>query len=405
MPDKQEISQKLTQARRSIVMKHPFFGTLVMHLKMGLAKVGTAATDMKRIIWDPEFISRLSPEEIEFVMMHEVLHCALKHCMRGRELDQRIFNIACDIVVNSSIMYSIGVNTFTVDGNEVMHLAPDGQEGYRYTAKQVYDMLLAKYATDKNKCKKRLLQSGAASGKGEEEPGELDNHEVWDRVDTENAYLENQWKEHLQEAANKAKDAGMYMASVRELMEEYAGKAKIDWKSVLHDFIQVVHERHDFTFSPYDRRFAESDFLLPAFNETDAEKVSNLWFAVDTSGSISDENLALLLAEIRAAVNQLENLSGRISFFDTEVSDPIEFDGEIRFTDKQIQGGGGTSFSAVFAYMQEHMSDNLPTAVIVLTDGYSKFPPQKAALEVPVLWIIVGSEVKPPWGTTTYVEE
>jgi len=97
MLDKQEINHKLTQARSNIVMKHPFFGTLIMHLKMGLAQIGTAATDMKRILWDPEFISRISLEEAEFVMMHEVLHCALKHCMRGKTLDQQIFNAGVDI--------------------------------------------------------------------------------------------------------------------------------------------------------------------------------------------------------------------------------------------------------------------------------------------------------------------
>lgn len=403
MLDKQEINHKLTQARSNIVMKHPFFGTLIMHLKMGLAQIGTAATDMKRILWDPEFISRISLEEAEFVMMHEVLHCALKHCMRGKTLNQQIFNIACDIVVNSSIMHSIGVRQFQVDGIEVMHLAPDGREGYHYTAKQVYDMLLVGIEKAEKEQKKSMQQAGLHKPK-DGESGQIDNHDIWDTVDTEDAYLENQWKENLQEAVRKSKNAGMYISSVRELVDEYAHRAKIDWRSVLHDFIRVVHEKYDFTFSPYDRRFTESDFMLPAFHEIDTEKVSNLWFAVDTSGSISNEMLGLVLAEIRAAVQQLENISGRISFFDTAVSEPLEFDGEIKFADTKIKGGGGTSFAAVFEYMQNHMSDNLPAAVILLTDGYCTFPAQKAAMEVPVLWIIVDSDVKPPWGTVTYVE-
>lgn len=38
------------------------------------------------------------------------------------------------------------VDTFTVDGVEAIHLAPDKLEGYLYTAEEMYDMLMDKYS-------------------------------------------------------------------------------------------------------------------------------------------------------------------------------------------------------------------------------------------------------------------
>ena len=84
MMTKQQINSILTAVRASLLLREPFYGHLLMNLKFGIASCGTACTDMRRILWDPEFISGLNEEEIEFVMEHEVLHCVLQHPFRGR---------------------------------------------------------------------------------------------------------------------------------------------------------------------------------------------------------------------------------------------------------------------------------------------------------------------------------
>ena len=81
--------------------------------------------------------------ELDFVLMHEILHVVLQHCMRTGKRDNFMFNIACDIVVNSNIMKSNNddVKSITLhEFGESMHTAPDGKEGSEYSAEQVYDM-------------------------------------------------------------------------------------------------------------------------------------------------------------------------------------------------------------------------------------------------------------------------
>ena len=60
----------------------------------------------------------------------------------------------------------------------------------------------------------------------------------------------------------------------------------------------------------------------------------------------------------------------------------------------------------IIEYMREHMLEKLPTAVIILTDGYAKYPREEAALGVPVLWILVAeeNETPAPWGTSVYLK-
>lgn len=74
---------KLGQTRALLVARYPFFGFVAMHLTLGLAEVETACTDGKRIIFDPDFLKRLSDEEVLFVFCHEVMHACLSHPLRS----------------------------------------------------------------------------------------------------------------------------------------------------------------------------------------------------------------------------------------------------------------------------------------------------------------------------------
>ena len=455
--DKQALNKKIRDARLSILLRYPFFGTLLMNLKLGLANIETAATDMRRIIWAPQFLSRLSEEEIEFVMMHEVMHCVLKHCMRGKELDQEVYNLACDIVVNSTILDYMKLTEFEVDGEKVFHTTPFGEEGYNFTAEQVYKMLMSFKALcgddggdnpaigcgrstkasggqtnssktgdldDNEDCdvednqdtddvqdvedNKDVEKNQDAKKNTHRNPGQLDNHSVWDKVKSGDKYLEENWKEKLKEAYDKEKSYSPNSTEMRKLIEDYEYQAKVDWKSILNQFIQVVYDNKDYSFSPYDRRFAHTDFVLPMFNEVETEAVNDLWFLVDASGSVTNKELGLVVSEIKAAAKQFENMSGKVSFFDTQVSKPIEFKDELIFSDNTVLGGGGTSFYAIFEYMKEHMADEweekLPAAVIVLTDGEAPYPPEDMALGVPVLWILVNAREDAPWGKSVRIE-
>ena len=114
--------QRLLLSRMRILCNHGFFGLLLMHMRYAVDEdVETANTDGETITFGVEFLENLSDSELDFVMMHEIMHVVLQHCFRGIESDDEMFNIACDIVVNSNLLLennmdlkSITLNPFDI---------------------------------------------------------------------------------------------------------------------------------------------------------------------------------------------------------------------------------------------------------------------------------------------------
>ena len=102
---KSEYTKRLLLSRMRILCDHGFYGLLLMHIKFALDEsVQTACTDGVYITFSPKFLEELSDRELDFVMMHEIMHVVLQHCMRGKDKEAERYNIACDIVVNSNIL-------------------------------------------------------------------------------------------------------------------------------------------------------------------------------------------------------------------------------------------------------------------------------------------------------------
>ena len=164
----------------------------------------------------------------------------------------------------------------------------------------------------------------------------------------------------------------------------------------MNDFVQ--EETVDYSLMPPDRRFQDSPFFLPDFNETDV-LVKNILFMIDTSASMSGREVAQAYSEIKGAIDQYNGkLQGWLGFFDAEVTAPKPFSDESEFKMIKPRGGGGTDFYVIFDYINEEMTDKEIASIIIMTDGYAEFPEEVASNGVPVLWLINNERVTPPWG-------
>lgn len=151
-----EIIKRLQNARLNLLSKQPFYALLLLHMKFALdITCETAYTDGNRIAFNPDFMDAISDKELEFVLMHEVLHAALGHPFRRQsDYDTECYDKACDIVVNSNILYSFNMDISSITLKKFgvsMHLTPSGKEGYKFTVEEVYNELLkASGKTQKN---------------------------------------------------------------------------------------------------------------------------------------------------------------------------------------------------------------------------------------------------------------
>ena len=178
------IIKRLQNARLSLMAKQPFYALLLMNMKFALdLSCETAYTDGNRVAFNPDFMEQIDDGELEFVLMHEVLHAALAHPFRHQsDYQTQEFDYACDIIVNSNILYSFGMDKRKITlkkYGEAMHLLPNGEEGYKYSVEEAYKMLLAASSKpDKQKGKKGKGKSqGQIPGKAQDGDGEADDGE------------------------------------------------------------------------------------------------------------------------------------------------------------------------------------------------------------------------------------
>lgn len=380
--------RRMTEERALLIKNNPFFGHLSMGLQLACAPCKTACTDGSRLIFDPAFAEKLSDQELQFVILHEVLHCVFRHCIRGKGLHSVLYNIACDIVVNSTILAMWGQESMMIAGEKAMHLAPDGKEGREYNAEEIYQMLIHQNHTNG-------ISQMQTDNEGFEKSS-FDRHDIWQGI-CDKAQLQDNWNRKIQSAFRQCGDSTGMPQQVRTIVQDIARRSGLNWKQLLHDFLQS--DTYDYNFLPPDRRYAFSDFYLPAYNmDEEHQTADDIWICIDTSGSVTGEELTCTMAEILDAMRQA-GLKGRISFFDSNITEPEPFEFENDLKNLTAQGGGGTSFHIIFRYLKEKLYPDLPRAILIFTDGYARFPEQKAALDVPVLWLICkGGNADVPWG-------
>jgi hypothetical protein len=311
-----------------------------------------------------------------------------------------------------------------------MHLAPNGNPGHMYTAEEVYDMLPKEMKrknggstlgggdgdnsqsnSSQGSDNKNGKGNKASGGGGKNQEGKFrggyfvfDDHSFW--TNDENIQDIDAWDKHFEDACkivsieDPSNACGSLPAFAERILKERK-KAQTNWREVLDNFVQ--EEINDYSFNPPDRRFSDSMFMLPDLNEP-TETVKNVLFMIDTSGSMSDDMISQAFQEIRGAIEQFGGkLEGYLGFFDAVVVPPVPFSTVEELDIIRLYGGGGTRFDIIFDYVKKEMKDEMPTSIVILTDGYAPFPKEDKAMGIPVLWVINNDDVVPPWGKHTVI--
>ena len=127
---------------------------------------------------------------------------------------------------------------------------------------------------------------------------------------------------------------------------------------------------------------------------------------VDTSGSIDDEMVAQLLAEVDSILRAYPGLECWLYYADADVYGPYKL--ESGATPPPPEGGGGTDFRPFFDAASDLESEFAGAQVVgvYMTDGYGPFPEQ--APSWPVLWAVTaGGQIDElfPFGTVLRLAE
>lgn len=388
--DYSDLEQRLSKAKTSLILDHPFVGTIALNMPfiisdtveipgVGKAAMPTACTDGKRVVFNPEFIRPLTDDQLLFLAAHECLHPMLEHNFRRGARDPWKFNAAADYVINQ-LLTDDNIGKFIPGGCLDKNIYEKGGG----TTEGIYSIL-----PDPPEDQKGYV--GMAGGKGQKP---YDNVEDGGGTNAERTMQQAEWKVKVAQASQAAKMMGKMSANMQRLVDDIM-KPKVDWREVLRKFVEKV-KTDNRTFARPNRRFISQGLILPTVS---GEALGEIAFAIDCSGSIGQEEINQFSAEIHAVKEEGNPVKIHLVYFDSEV---CHYEGFGRDDDLHVEmhGGGGTAFSPVFRYMNKNQIE--PIACIFLTDlCCNDFGPQP---EYPVLWVST-MEGTAPWGEIVLMDE
>lgn len=389
-----EVLERITIARISLLLKHPFFGNLATRLKIKAADdwLPTAAVDGRNMYFNTQFFHAMDNAEIEFVVAHEVLHCVFDHLGRRDDRDPKLYNIAADYIVNNILIRDrIGEKPKLID---CYH--DTKYEGW--TSEEVYDDLFKNVKQininldDLGELLDEHLDLGEGDGDGE---GEGKGRPSYSKEEMD--AIREEMKGALISAAQAA---GKVPGEVERIIKSLT-EPKMNWREMLQQQIQST-VRNDYSFSRPSRK-SHGGVILPGLLNEDTIDVC---VALDTSGSISDEMLRDFLGEVQGIMDQYTDYKVTVWCFDTKVYNVAEFtahDGEL--TEYQAAGGGGTDFMANWDFMKEEGIE--PKKLIMFTDGYcwGSWGDETYCDTIFVLHSNHDSSTEAPFGVTTRYED
>lgn len=374
-----EVSDSLLAFKVAMLKSEPFYGDVLMRLNIIADRsVPTACTNGRWIRYNPDFMASLKAPQRNYVLLHEMLHVVLKHWKRQGKRDQRLWNIACDLVVNSFIDQRM---SFLMVGSKrwspyaaceaiQIERPPEGifsDSFYNKNAEEAYQELYKLNKDNaslngKGKIRVRLRRGTLSADKipadlilsaAVNAAGELDD-----------TLTEKMLDKILRDAVSKA--AGRGRCSVPDIEIALVESKRLPWDRILADFLESRVSEESSYFTP-ERKYLHMDMIVPGLGSVENE-LTELWAFVDSSGSIRTDELGQFLTQLSRIAKQFNSVIN-LAYWDTEVGRVYK---NIKNTKELLEAmpdsSGGTDVNCVYRYIYENRIK--PGVLLILTDGY-----------------------------------
>ena len=383
-----------------MLLKEPFYAHFLSGIirevtdKVPTAAVGFKSGKIALYVNENFFLKELrSMTERVAVIKHETLHIIFKHLfrMKTKDYENRLFNIAADLVVNQLISpWKLPDSAVTLETFRELKLPPDKSVEWYYEN-------LKKTASKDKEYKKSLQEifdKMDASGNGGKGLGGNDlagdegsskkrryhsDHRMWgENENFSMEVVETEVDRMIIQARDRTpiKDHGTIPLGIQSLIKNIVKKRnpQINWKKALKIFSSTSRKTRVYlTLKRVSKRFGTRPGIK-------IKRFQKLAVAIDTSGSINIDDFNDFFGEIHsmwrfgAEIDVLE--------CDAEIQKKYSYRGRIP---EFIHGGGGTSFDPVFEHIKSNRFERYD-GCIYLTDGYAPEPTIKPPCKV--FWCI-----------------
>jgi predicted metal-dependent peptidase len=378
---------RIQKARSTLLLDHPFFGTLLFRLGGRLSRsIATMATDGVSLFYNPIFVDTLNAAELVGVLAHEVMHPALEHHTRRGDREHARWNMACDYAINP-ILLDAGL---TLPKDVLIDNRFRGM-----SAERIYNLI---EEDEKEEGSTGQSESQPENGSGGSVDGPVQNEEagnephapstpggvgqVLDAPEPDSelgpsvSEQAREWQIAVEQAETVAKVAGKLPGgAVRALEASQAAKA--DWRELLRRAWSDTISS-DYSWMRPNRRHVWAGLYLPGVT---SEGVGEIAIAVDCSGSVGARQLGLFEAEIRSILAGQHPRLVHVLYFDAAVQKVETYHAGQPVSLSPV-GGGGTDFRPCFDWLAE--KGIVPQTLVFLTDLCGTFPSEVPPY--PVIW-------------------
>lgn len=331
--DLAQVNKLLDKTKASLFLgsNAAFYGSLMCQLNfIWDEEVETAATDHTSIFFNPHVFTALHPETRKFILLHELNHVSRLHALRLGERDPKLFNIACDFVINNSLLDDGFSNKDRPGYADRVYVGMSEEDVYTHLVDTNFQVP-ADYEADLIPCTDSTKKL-----------------EIVQVVST---------------AVLTAKNGNGYTTGISGAVEDILSTflaPVIDWARELYRFFEdkVVTESN---WSRPNRRF--QDIYLPS-TKANSQDIDTLTYFVDVSGSVSDEDVQRFNSELKYVKDTFDVGEICICQFDTSITSEVILQPEDDLTKVITVGRGGTDLACVHQYMEKHK----PKSVIIFSD-------------------------------------
>lgn len=415
----QSLGQKiLSAARNELYLNLPFLDAALGALRLETGfDTPTLATDGQALYYSGTWLSARYERSRALVCrayLHTVLHCLLRHLPKRRGRDGTLWDLCCDIAVESvldGLDYPCLAAPVAVSRRQALYERLGGAEK-ALTAEAIY----------RHFRRERLSPYERATLVRE---FVQDDHSLWEQ--RQNQENEEQWQRAAQRVqtgmetlfSQNASGGQAVLEQLRvEAREKHDYRAFLQRFAVLGEELGVDADTFDYGYYAYGLRRYGNMPLIEPLETREARRIRDLVIAIDTSMSTSGELVRQFLSYTYTILKESE------SFFRTFRLRLLQCDDQLRadqlITNEedlresmehfQLTGQSATDFRPVFDHVEAlRRKGELRDlrGLLYFTDGLGVYPTRRPDYDTAFVMLAHQGfpERVPPWGIRVLLDE
>ncbi|MBQ6322007.1 MAG: metallopeptidase [Lachnospiraceae bacterium] len=422
----QVTKQILQESRNELYLGMRYLDLPLRSLKVVVSTdIHGMGTDGFSLVANPKAVADWFCENRRLVnrlYLHQVLHCLLRHMIKNVRPDGALWQLSCDIAVESIMdgmqkrCIRTGVPRLRMNWYDRLH-----QKLKVLTAENVYRVLSEEKLSpfDRNGLIREFC---------------LDDHSLWPGGSTGDLplppparMLDAKWR------AISEKTASSYDTFGREESDEEGAlrtqiqtenRPRMDYRTFLRKFaalkeeMQVDPDSFDYVFYSYGLSLYKNMPLIEPQEVREVRRIEEFVIVLDVSMSTSGELVKNFLEQTYSVLSERESYLHAVHIHILQADDQVQHDDLIEnaaqlkayINNATLYGGGGTDFRPAFAYVRsliERKAFHDLRGMIYFTDGRGIYPAQRPPWETAFVFMEEEyTDVQvPPWAIKLVLEK